>query len=79
MQHCLSCKEGGVVSIRHNNLRDLATKMLSNVWKEIEPKLTLLTQIRQRVNNRTANKKNEASLDIRPCRVWERGQPAFLY
>ena len=53
--------------------------MLSKVWKEIEPKLTLLTQIRQRVNNRTANKKNEASLDIRPCRVWERGQPAFLY
>lgn len=79
MQSCLSCKKGGFVSIRQNDLRDLAAKMLSKDWKEIEPKLTLLTQIRQRVNNRTANKKNEASLAIRPCRIWERGQPAFPY
>ena len=79
MQSCLSCKKGGFVSIRHNDLRDLAAKMLSKDWKEIEPKLTLLTQIRQRVNNRTANKKNEASLAIRSCRIWERGQPAFPY
>ena len=45
VQHCMSCKKGIFVSIRHNDLRDLTANMLSEVCKdvEIEPKLTRLT------------------------------------
>ena len=41
----MSCKKGGLVSIRHNDLRDLTANMLSKVFNdvEIEPKLTPLT------------------------------------
>ena len=52
--------------------------MLSKVCKdiEIEPKLTLLTG--EELGSRTANTANEARLDIRARRVWERGQQVFL-
>ena len=74
----MSCKKGGFVSIRHNVLRDVTTKMLSKVCKdiEIEPKLTPLTG--EELVSGTANTTNEARLDIRACGVWERGQQAFL-
>ena len=38
MQHCMSCKKGSFVSIRHNDLRDLTAKMLSKVYKDIVTK-----------------------------------------
>ena len=61
----MSCKKGGFVSVRHNDLRDLATNKLSKVCKdvEIEPKLTVLTG--EALGSRTANTTNEARLDIR--------------
>ena len=31
IQHSLSCKNGGFVAIRHNELRDLTAKILSEV------------------------------------------------
>ena len=48
IQHCMSCKKGGFISIRQSILRNLTTKMLSKVCKchnaktEIEPRLTPL-------------------------------------
>ena len=45
LQHCMSCKKGGLVFVRHSDLRDLTANMLSKVFNdvEIEPKLTPLT------------------------------------
>ena len=78
VQHFMSCKKGGFISIRHINLRDLTANMLSEVCKdvEIEPKLTPSTD--EVSGSRTANTTNEARLDIRARGVWERGQQAFL-
>ena len=41
----MSCKKGGFMSIRHNNLRDLTASEISEVCKdtEIEPKLLPLS------------------------------------
>ena len=41
IQHSISCKKGGFVSIRQNDLRDLTARIVSEVCKdtEIEPKL----------------------------------------
>ena len=45
IQHSMSCKKGGFMSIRHNNLRDLTASIASEVCKdtEIEPKLLPLS------------------------------------
>ena len=78
VQHCMSCKKGSFVSIRHNDLRDLTANMLSEVCKdvEIEPKLTRLTG--KELGSRTANTTNEARLDIKAHGIWERAQQVFL-
>ena len=41
----MSCKKGGFIYIRYNDLRDLTANMMSETCKdtEIEPKLTLLS------------------------------------
>ena len=64
LQHSMSCKKGGFVTTRHNNLRDLTAKILSEVCNgtEIEPKLLPLS--REDLSNRTANRSNEARLDV---------------
>ena len=51
--------------IRHNDLRDLAANMMSEVCKdtEIEPKLTPLSG--EELQGRTSNNSNEAKVDIR--------------
>ena len=65
IQHCMSCKKGDFVSMKHNDLRDLTANMLSEVCKdiEIEPQLIPLTS--EGLGSRTANTTNEARLDIR--------------
>ena len=65
MQHSMSFKKGGFVNIRHNDLRNVTAKMLSEVCNgtEIEPKLV----------PSTANRSNEARFDIRARDFWERG------
>ena len=67
----MSCKKGGFVSIRHNDLRDLTAKMLSKTCSdiEIEPKLKPLTG--KEIDSRTADTRNEAGLDIRARGVWD--------
>ena len=37
IQHSMSCKKGGFVSIRHNDLCDLTARIVSEVCKETEP------------------------------------------
>ena len=51
--------------VRHNDLRDLTAKILSEVYKdtEIEPKLTPFTG--ETLDSRTTKITNEARLDIR--------------
>ena len=78
VQHAISCKRGGSVTIRHNYLRDVTVNLLSNVYKdvEIEPKLRPVTG--ETFLNRTANTRTEARLDIRSWGFWVRGQQAFF-
>ena len=83
----MSCKKGGFVTIRHNDLRDLTANMLSEVSKdvEIERKLTLTLKLKltlkltgEVLGTRIANTTNKARLDIRARGVWKRGLQAFL-
>ena len=78
LDHALSCKKGGFVTLRHNSLRDLTAKMLDEVCKDVrvEPILNVLTG--ETLSEPTANRGDEARLDISARNVWVTGQKAFF-
>ena len=69
--HGMSCKKGGFIYIRHNNLRDLTANMISEVCKEtkIEPKLSPLSG--EELQSRTSNNSNKGRVDIKTRFFWE--------
>ena len=75
VQHALSCKKGGFVTLRHNELQDNIAKILQEVTHDvtIEPCLQPLTgeEIRGSVSD-------EARSDISARGFWSRGQRAFF-
>ena len=77
VQHAMSCKGGGFVTIRHNDLQDLTAYLLRNMCSdlEIEPKLLPFTG--ENFSNRTVNTHTEARYII-SRRFWVRGQQAFF-
>ena len=77
VQHSMSCKKGGFVTIRHNDLRDLTAKILEVCYDtEIEPTLVQLSG--EDLSNRTVNRSNEARRDVRARDFWKSGQQAFF-
>ena len=32
VEHALSCKKGGFINIRHNDIRDYTAEILSEIW-----------------------------------------------
>ena len=78
LQHSISCKKGGFVTIRHNNIRNLTAQLLTHVCNDvrIEPPLQALTG--EAYGNRTANTSDEARLDISARGFWTKYQMAFF-
>ena len=79
VEHALTCNRGGFSFLRHNEIRDFSAKMLTEVCPNIgiEPELRPLTG--ENLTLRTANRQDEARLDIR-AQIFcgERRQDAFL-
>ena len=65
VQHAISCKKGGFVTLRHNELRNNIAEMLEEVTSDVklEPALQPF---------------DEARSDISPKGFWIRGQRAFF-
>ena len=78
LEHSLSCKKGGFVTIRHNTIRDLTAKMLTEVCKDVcvEPHLHPITG--ETLDEATANTSDEARLDIAARDFWVPGKKAFF-
>ena len=76
--HAFSCKKGGFVNERHDNVKTLLTSLLARVCVdvEVEPHLAPLTT--ETFERRTANISDEARLDIKAKSFWQRGQTAFF-
>ena len=77
LEHSLSCKKGGFVTLCHNIVRDLTADLLSEVCKDvrIEPPLNQLTG---ETLDKASNTSNEARLDIAARRFWISRQKAFF-
>ena len=75
--HALSCKKGGFITLRHNEVRDVTSRLLDEVCIDMRKEPIL-----QEVNNedlpREANKSKEARLDISVLNFWTTGQRAFF-
>ena len=78
IQHAMSCSNDGFVTIRHNDLRDLTTYLLTKLCTDVETKPKVLPVAKEGFENQTANTRNQASVDTRPSGFWVRGQKAFL-
>ena len=77
INHMLVCRHGGYPTIWHNELRDVVADLLREVCTDVatEPCLQPLSGERLPLS---ANKDDEARLDIRAKGFWDRQQDAFL-
>ena len=78
IQHEMSCKKGGFITIRHNDLCDLTANLLTEVCKDVDIEPQLLPVMGETFENRTANTSNEARVDIKSRGFWVRGQQTFF-
>ena len=62
-QHSMSCKKGGFINIRHNYVRDLTAKLLSEVCHDVQVEPTLLPLTGERMEHSTTIQTNEARLE----------------
>ena len=78
LDHALSCKKGGFISLRHNQIRDLTANLLKTICHDvlIEPTLQQLTG--ESLHERTANITDDVRLDIAVRGFWISGQRAFF-
>ena len=79
--HALSCKKGGFVNERHDNIKNLLTRLLAKVCHDVvESEPHLIPVSGETFQLKTANTQDEARLDIKAkstlfqtyilCRVW---------
>ena len=64
-QHSISCKKGGSVSIRHNNICDLTVNILRQVCNDVDVEAKLIPLAGEQLQYRSAITGDEARLDIR--------------
>ena len=78
IEHGISCKKGGFVSLRHNQLRNITARLLQETCRDIrvEPCLQHLTG--ETFAENTANTSDEARVDVSARGFWVTGQTAFL-
>ena len=77
-QHSMSCKKGGLVSIRLNDIRQLTANILREVCNDVKEEGKLIPLTGEQLQYRSANTGDEARLDIRAQHFWVKGQEAFL-
>ena len=76
--HALSCKKGGFVSLRHNQIRNITASLLQGVCKDVRVERTLQYLTGEEFSERTANISDEARLDICARGFWITCQMAFF-
>lgn len=78
IHHPMSCKKGCFITIRHHDVWDLTSNLLTIIYKDVKVGPKLLPVTGQAFDYKTANTSNEARVDIRARGFWERGQQAFF-
>ena len=72
VEHALSCSRGGYVSLRHNEVRDLLTDLLSDTCKNVTAEPHLQPVCGEWFQSASAITADEARLDIQAGGFWGR-------
>lgn len=75
IDHILTCKKGGYVSMRHNALRDAEVKIMEEVCRDVKTEPQLMPIEREAVRGNNAP---QARLDISAIGVWSQCEKTFL-
>ena len=79
VDHALSCPKGGLPSIRHNEIRDLTAKLLTEVCSQVATEPELQPVSSEEFSLSTANTQDGARLDIVMNGFWGgRSERAFV-
>ena len=78
VNHALSCKKGGFVAQRHDNVRDLLTTLLSKVCHNVQAEPHLIPLDGEQFNLKSTSTSQDARLDIKAGGFWQRGVTAFF-
>ena len=76
--HAMICPHGGMTISRHNEIRDLTADWLSEVCRETEVEPLLQPLSGEIILPRSANKQEDARVDIKTIGLWGRQQSAFF-
>ena len=71
-QHSMSCKKRGLVSIRHNDIRDLTANVLKEIFKDIKVEAKLIPLTDEQLQYRSAVTRDETRLNICAQSFWVR-------
>ena len=77
LQHVVSCKKGGFISIRHNQIRNITARLLNEECKDIRVE-SRLQQITSKALRSSTLTRNEVPLDICGSGFWQAGQMKFF-
>ena len=78
LQHVLSCKKGGFVTIRHNQIRNITATLLNEICNDVQIEPRLQSHSGEYFDTKTANKLEDARLDISARGFWCSGQKALF-
>ena len=74
LQHALSCKKGGFVTIRHNQVRNITATLLNEIYNDVQIEPRLQSFSGEYFHAKTANKHEDARLGISARGFWCSGQ-----
>ena len=78
INHCLTCKKGGYVILRHNHIRDTEAKIMKEVCFDVQTEPILTPLVPGENMMRSTNITDHARLDIAARGVWSPSDRTFL-
>ena len=78
LQHGLSCKKGGFVTLRHNHLHNITANLIDQICHDVRVKSPLQVLTGETFDSRSTNMRDEARLDISARGFWTKYQMAFF-
>ena len=77
-RHAMSCQKGGLISIRHDEIRDITCSLLKEVCSDVTKEPLLQPLQGEKFNYKIAKVEQEARVDIGARGFWNRGQKSFF-
>ena len=78
IDHAMTCKTGGFISIRHDEVRDLTAQMVREVCHDVRVEPVLIPVNGRILDLRSANTADDARVDVSARGFWRQGQRAYL-